>query len=207
MSLTSLGQIAAAQRLAAAPTNQVPMLPPIPPPPPGAGLAPLLPPIPPPPPGATMPVTTAGGPGALPGLPSSLSQQILAYIPSEIITVYVMVMGTLTGSVTGNATAATAQTSATLFWVCLVGSPLWVLATYLVTCKTPSPRGWPYWSMAAAAVAFLVWSIAFGNTYIISKLAISSAVGSILVIFSAPVLSVVGRLFARFAPGLAVPST
>jgi len=97
------------------------------------------------------------------GLTDAL-QVIVAYIPTEVLTLYVAVLTTLQSPAKEPLWVA--------FWGFLVGTPVvvWILfATKLNAAgrsKPWSPRQWPIWEMLAATVSFFVWAFALpGNPW------------------------------------------
>ncbi len=201
MSLTSLGQAAA--RKGAAQRQQVQGFSPLPavPPPPApravgilAAIAPL-PPVPLPPPGVP-PVTPASATTSGSST-ASLGDQLLAYIPSEVLAIYVASMGVLTGTVAGTNSAADLNDAIWVFWICVCLAPLWVLASYILSGSTLDPKRFPYWSMTASVIAFVIWAIALGNPWLRQNLGVTDHVGALLVIFSSPVLAMTSRVVSR----------
>lgn len=104
---------------------------------------------------------------------SSALAAIAAYIPTEVLTVYVAILATFgvavptaeTASGTGTL-AATAPTPVVLYLVFLVLAPVVVWGLYAAKArqagrKLPISIGsWPKWEMFAGAVAYAIWAAA-----------------------------------------------
>jgi hypothetical protein len=103
---------------------------------------------------------------------SSAIAAIAAYIPTEVLTVYVAILATfgvtvpVEGSAGTETLAATAPTPVMLYVIFLVLAPLVVWGLYAAKArqagrKLPVSIGaWPKWEMFAGAVAYAIWAAA-----------------------------------------------
>lgn len=112
--------------------------------------------------------TAKEGPG---GAVSSAVSAIAAYIPTEIVTVYVAVLATLGVTRDGSAAASGVTTTPILAYaVFVVLTPLVVWGLYAsraVGLGKPLPRSfasWPKWEMVAATLAFASWAAALPSS-------------------------------------------
>jgi hypothetical protein len=93
---------------------------------------------------------------------------ITAYIPTEILTLYVAVLGALQKPGPADARPPTAEWVA--FFAFLVATPVFVWLVYAAKVKTAkkllplAPRKWPAWEMIAATVAYVAWAYALPNS-------------------------------------------
>lgn len=114
---------------------------------------------------------------------------IMAYIPTEILTVYVPVLAmleTTAGKVSG-------------FQSFLIATPIVVWLLFAAKLRTASgrlpldPRTWPWWEMFAATLAFFVWACALDNSAV--PVGINENLAGILVLISAPALGLLAPIF------------
>ncbi|MDY7091629.1 MAG: hypothetical protein SX243_01520 [Acidobacteriota bacterium] len=122
---------------------------------------------------------------------------IMAYIPTEILTVYVPVLAmleTTAGKVVG-------------FQGFLIATPIVVWLLFAAKLRTASgtlplnPKAWPWWEMVAATLAFFVWACALDDNAV--PLAINESLAGILVLISAPALGLLAPIFrSPTAPAL-----
>jgi hypothetical protein len=86
---------------------------------------------------------------------------IATYIPTEVLTLYVAVLGALQGP---NGVAPKSLWSAFIFFLVLTPVVVWLIYAARVKAakkKLPlSPRTWPMWEIFAATVAYVAWAIA-----------------------------------------------
>ena len=91
---------------------------------------------------------------------SSAFDQIARYIPSEVLTVYVALIGAMK--------EANASKDAKLngFWVTFALVPVVVWCIFAAKMRANAlplplnPKSWPFWKMIAALVAFTAWAYA-----------------------------------------------
>lgn len=88
---------------------------------------------------------------------------VMAYIPTEILTLYVAVTAVLHD---GSDSGATTDPGRTLFWIFLVATPVVVWTIYAGKFRPIQKRlplkisEWPRWEMVAAIIAFAAWAFA-----------------------------------------------
>ncbi|HQP34064.1 MAG TPA: hypothetical protein PLI95_02755 [Polyangiaceae bacterium] len=126
----------------------------------------------------------------------SALQVIAAYIPTEVLTLYVAVLGAL-----GEGRPAAWQ----VFLAFLVATPLvcWVtFAAKLKSAGKPLPlsfKKWPVWEMTAAAFAFCAWAIALPLSPFTPEY-ISTALAAIVLLVTSTLLGLLAPLFQRALP-------
>ena len=107
-----------------------------------------------------------GAPGTSTSVTSALSA-IAAYIPTEVVTVYVAVLATL-GVATGR--GGTTYTPIPVYVVFIILTPIVVWGLYASRAVTAgkrlprSLRSWPKWEMVAATLAFAAWGAAMPSS-------------------------------------------
>jgi hypothetical protein len=118
----------------------------------------------------------AGAKGQNPGTgtpATSALSAIAAYIPTEIVTVYVAVLTTLgvtevTGAAAANGTLTATPLPVYVVFILLTPLVVWGLyASRVVAAGKRLPRrirAWPKWEMAAATVAFAAWGAAMPSS-------------------------------------------
>jgi hypothetical protein len=128
---------------------------------------------------------------------------LFGYIPTEVVVLYVAVVGALQPAATPGADAAPAllQSEWIAFWCFLVATPLAVWAIYASKIKVagkPLPVAystWPLWEMTAALIAFFAWTFALPNTPFRDFNWHSPALVSIAVLVISTVLGLMAPLF------------
>jgi hypothetical protein len=121
-------------------------------------------PIPPAQPTGAAATAPPAAPAAAVGTASAALQVITTYIPTEILTLYVAVIGAIRAT-KADEIALTAR-GWTVFWVFLVGSPIAVWIIYAAKVRAagkPLPvalGSWPMWEMTAATIAYAAWAFA-----------------------------------------------
>lgn len=111
---------------------------------------------------------------------TSTLSSIAAYIPTEILTVYVAVVAAL-GS--GDRTVQWVA-----FWFFLIVTPIVVWLTYAgkvrqATGTVPGAiREWPKWEMVAATIAYLAWAFALPETPFAELSFYSAAIAAVVVL-------------------------
>ena len=108
--------------------------------------------------------------GAAPGTTTSVTSAlsaIAAYIPTEVVTVYVAVLATL-GITTG--AGGLTYTPIPVYVVFIILTPIVVWGLYASRAVTAgrrlprSLRSWPKWEMVAATLAFAAWGAAMPSS-------------------------------------------
>lgn len=137
-----------------------------------------------------------GGPPNNPDPGNNALSQLVKYIPTESITLYVAAI---------SAAAALKSfspriTEASIYWFFGILTPLLFVFIYLGKRRTagfpiiPPLSQWPWWKIFACTVAFFVWALAVpGNPYV--KNDASGAVAGFFAIFISTILSVLERIF------------
>jgi len=143
----------------------------------------------------------AGGSSAPDNQMTAALNVIVAYIPTEILTLYVAVMAALNSS----ASDATVPSSTNLvswlrvaFWTFLAATPLavWVLYAVKVTATgkpVPGLSQWPVWEMVAGTIAYAAWAFALPK-FPYNR---PSAIAGIVILVTSTVLGMVAPLFQR----------
>ncbi|SRR6266404_3974457 len=98
---------------------------------------------------------------------TSTISTITTYIPTEILTLYVAVLGALQPA-SADQTPSRAEWIA--FYFFLAATPVFVWLLYAAKVKNAqklvplAPRKWPMWEMVAATIGYLVWAFALPNS-------------------------------------------
>ena len=137
---------------------------------------------------------------------SSAIASMAAYIPTEVITVYVAVLGALgvTVATAGGATAV-ASTPLPVYALFIVLVPFIIWGLYARTVKAagkPLPRSfgaWPKWEMIAGTVAFAIWAAALPSSPLSPFSWFSAAVAGVSALVISMLLGVFAPLFASNA--------
>lgn len=122
---------------------------------------------------------------------------IAAYIPTEVLTVYVAVVAALSATTTNNATNG-AQWGA--FLAFLIATPVVVWAIYAGKVRKakktlPIKLGqWPKWEMAAATLAYVAWAFAFPETPFADAPWYNAAVAGVFVLITSTALGLLAPL-------------
>jgi hypothetical protein len=126
---------------------------------------------------------------------------LVKYIPTEIVTLYVAAV-----SATPALRASFSfLTNSAVYWAFVVLTPLLLLLVYASKRATdglpalPPFAQWPWWKLAAATIAFLVWALAVpGNPYIVGDGgAVVAGFGAVLI---STALSLLEPIFDRPRP-------
>ncbi len=123
---------------------------------------------------------------------------ISAYIPTEVITLYIAALGALTAA-TQNKNPS--KTDLWIFATFLLLTPLivWLLyAGKVVTAKKTIPlsfRTWPKWEMVASTVSFFTWAAALPNSPMSPY--IPQSLAAVLIVVVAGMLGFVAPLVQR----------
>jgi hypothetical protein len=125
---------------------------------------------------------------------------ISAYIPTEVIGLYISSLGALSASTKSDATAAQGQYTTWLFLIFLTLTPVMVWLIYagkLVEASKQAPipfRMWPKWEMVAATVSFFVWGAALPLSPVTF---IPQAFAAVLIVVVAGLLGMIASVFQR----------
>ena len=143
---------------------------------------------------------------------SSAVAAIAAYIPTEVLTVYVAVLATfgVTASAGGGssgteALATTASTPLVLYVVFLMLAPVVVWGLYAAKAKQagrPLPKSlsaWPKWEMFAGAVAYGIWAAALPASPLGAFEWFNQAAAGVTALIVSMLLGVFAPLFASNA--------
>jgi hypothetical protein len=123
---------------------------------------------------------------------------ITAFIPIEVLTLYVAVLAAVR-----DPTLKTFSANWIAFFFFLVATPLvvWVLfATKIkaVNKRIPfSPRKWPLWEMGAGTISYLAWAFALPESPFSGLFWYSSALAGVVVLLVSTALALVAPLFQR----------
>ena len=149
------------------------------------------PPVPDPPNAAT-----PSGPGPTNAATNAL-QVIAAYIPTEILSLYVACISVLHHG------EAVTRGEWIAFWSFLAATPatVWlVFAIKLQAAGRPLPlqtSKWPVWEMSAATIAYVAWAYALPGTPFSELKSYSPGIAGFLVLIVSAVLGLVAQLFQR----------
>jgi hypothetical protein len=125
---------------------------------------------------------------------------ISAYIPTEVLGLYISALGALSASSTSNPTSTQSQYTTWLFLTFLVLTPAMVWLIYagkLVEASKPLPisfRMWPKWEMVAATLSFFVWGAALPLSPVTF---IPQTFAAVLMVVVAGLLGMVASVFQR----------
>ena len=126
----------------------------------------------------------------------SAMTMLFAYIPTEIIALYIAVLAALGTSITVK----------TAHWVTFIsffiGTPIVVWLVYAAKTKALvkelplHPGDWPKWEMFAATMAFTAWAFALPNSpFGMFVDWYSSAIASVIILITSAVLSLLAPFF------------
>lgn len=126
----------------------------------------------------------------------SAMTMLFAYIPTEIIALYIAVLAAL----------GTSLTIKTAHWITFIAfficTPLVVWLVYAAKIKSTlsvlplHPKEWPKWEMFAATMAFTAWAFALPNSpFSMFVDWYSSAIASVIILVTSTVLSLLAPFF------------
>lgn len=160
-------------------------------------------------PPATTPPTgrgANGGGAAIPspvGVPANVVNQLLTWIPTESITIYVAYIA-LFDPVTPQADLAVCQNDFTPrwigFWTFSVVTSLIALGGYIGKRRAATPVPpfkWPIFAMVVAPIAFTTWAAALPDTPFRDFCGYSSAIGGFAVLLSAVGISFIAWMLGK----------
>ena len=121
---------------------------------------------------------------------------LFGYIPIEIITLYVAVLGALESELTPGVALWVA------FFSFQIATPLVVWIVYAAKLQAArkalpvSPNRWPIWEMSAASIAFLTWAFALPNSpFSVFDSWYSAALAGVVVLVASTVLGLIAPFF------------
>lgn len=128
----------------------------------------------------------------------SAMTMLFAYIPTEIIALYIAVLAAL----------GTSTTVKSAHWITFVSfficTPIVVWLVYAAKTKTLTqtlpynPSHWPKWEMFAATMAFTAWAFALPNSpFGMFVDWYSSAIASVIILVTSTVLSLLAPFFKQ----------
>lgn len=147
--------------------------------------------------GAAMPTALVQD-QAVPPIPQSQIGNALdlltKYIPTEVITLYVAAVSAFA------ILPAKEQIAPIVYWVAALLTPIFLVLVLMnkqaAAGQSPIPKPWPWWRMAAATIAFLVWALAVpGNPYVTTDA--MHVVAGFGAIFISTILSLLDPIFVR----------
>ena len=122
---------------------------------------------------------------------------LFGYIPTEIITLYVAVLGAV------GTEGAVTQSEWNAFWIFILASPVVVWLVYgakLKNADLPLPLNfgaWPVWEMSAATLSFAAWAFALPQSPFAQFRWYSSALSGVVVLIASAVLGLLAPFFQR----------
>src|SRR5574341_2323903 len=125
-------------------------------------------------------------------------QMIVTYVPTEVLTLYVAVLGAIQ-----NPAAESFHAQWLAFWFFLVATPAIVWVVYAAKVKNAgkpmplAPRRWPHWEMAAATIAYAAWTFALPESPFNDYGWYSAALAGVIVMTASVLLSLLAPLFQR----------
>ena len=126
---------------------------------------------------------------------------ISAYIPTEVITLYVAAIGALGTSTSGTSTFDVGEGGRITFAIFLVLTPIVVWLIYagkVVAAGKSLPTAycaWPVWEMVAATISFAVWGAAMPNSPVAAW--IPPAVSAVLIVVVSGLLGLIAPIVQR----------
>ena len=124
---------------------------------------------------------------------------IAAYIPTEVLTLYVAVLAATRGG-GDESTQGPTTGDWVAVWAFLVGTPVVVWLLYAAKVRTAnkplplSPSRWPRWEMFAATVAFVAWAVALPQTPFADFSWYSAALAGVIVLVVSGLLGLIAPI-------------
>lgn len=163
--------------------------------------------------GAPVPEAAPGAPpnAAAEAPPSAITsglKVIVAYIPTEVITLYVAILAAIQQQPAGQKpTPAEFRPMWITYYVFLGFTPIVVWLVYAAKVRAGnknlpvSPRTWPIWEMFAATIAFTAWAFALPNSPFQEFSSwYSSAVAGVVVLVISTLLGLLAPVVSRPLP-------
>lgn len=132
--------------------------------------------------------------------PGAMLASISAYIPTEVITLYVATLGALGSAPSGDKASLSAKSADVAFLAFLVLTPIIVWLIYagkVASAKKVIPiafRTWPKWEMSAATISFAAWGAALPNSPLTI---VPSAVAAVMIVVVSGLLGLIAPLAQR----------
>jgi uncharacterized membrane protein len=149
------------------------------------------------------PTATGDGPQPV-GVPSNVTDQLVRWIPTETLTLYVayIAVAKLPAAPKGQKLY---QADFLWQWVG-VGIGTFITLAFVVLLamgkvrSTKEPYRWPIFEMAAAAVAFIAWAFALPDTPLLTFAGYKTEVGALIVTAVTVIIAVVAYAFGKQPP-------
>lgn len=125
---------------------------------------------------------------------SNTVEQLTRYVPTEVVTVYVALIGAMQEAQAGMNAKWVA------FWIILLTTP--IVAWLLLAAKLRAngmdlpikPSEWPWWKAIAASIAFTAWAFALPQGPFSSLPWYSGSYGSVAIVATTALLGLVGSI-------------
>jgi hypothetical protein len=144
----------------------------------------------------------SGTPDSNRSVATSALNLLITYIPTEILTLYVAVLGAI------NRPGA----EWVAFWCFLVATPAFVWLIYAAKLRAANqplpltPFVWPIWEMVAATVAYAAWAFGLPNSpFRVFKDFYSAPLAGVIVLIASTVLGLIAPVVQRAAPPSPLP--
>lgn len=126
-------------------------------------------------------------------------QVISAYIPTEILALYIAVLAALRDSTSDRADPVSVESA---FWVFLVMTPVAVWFVFAAKIRASNttealplaPSAWPVWEMSAATIAYVAWVVALPDSPFTG---VTPAIGGVVVLMTSTLLGLAAPVFQR----------
>lgn len=131
---------------------------------------------------------------------SSALSAIAAYIPTEVLTVYVAVIAAINPA---QASATSSGSAAGAFLFFLVATPIVVWLVYAGKVRKAKKKlpvklaQWPKWEMFAATVAYAAWAFALPETPFASYAWYSAAIAAVAVLLVSMAIGLIAPVVAQ----------
>lgn len=138
------------------------------------------------------------------GVPDSVVDQLVRWIPAETLTLYVAYIAVAS---TPKAPPGKSLADADFFWQWFgvgMGILFTAVATVLVAIgkvkQTNEPFRWPKFEIGAACAAFAAWALALPDTPLLTFGGYKTEIGALLITFSVVMISLVAYAAGKQAP-------
>lgn len=149
-------------------------------------------------------MASADGGGAADTTITAAMKTIVAYIPTEIVTIYVAVLAAAPPAPPGKPEELLAW-QLWAFGIFLFTTPVAVWVLYAVKTKAggsplpKSPGEWPIWEMAAATICYVAWAGAMPQSPL-QSLGYGQALASVVMLVVTTAVGMVAPLFQKTLP-------